>query len=261
MADSRAIGFSFTGINTVFFDMGSTLARLRPGWQGIYHQVFQQAGFDLPLEEVEAAISHSWGIVASEDATAEFIASLEGNRQWQREVEERVMERLNIHPPVREEVFWSIIKAFEDPASYELYPDALPTLTALKAAGYRLAIISNWGWHLPELCETLGLTPHFEQIFTSARLGVAKPNPRIFQYALETLDVRPDEAIHIGDSFAADIVGASNVGIRPLWLVRPAEQPLYDEARLKLLPEGVEASSIGSLTEVLQLLGVKTQGN
>lgn len=245
-----------SGLTTVFFDMGGTLAGLNPGYEAIYHRVFQKAGFNLPLGEVERAISYSWGLVAEQDATAEYTNTLEATRTWQREVEERVMERLNIRPAVREEIFWQIIQAFEDPATYQLYPDTLPALTALKQAGYRLAIISNWSWHLPELCEALGLTPYFEQIYTSARLGFAKPHPAIFKQALAGLKVVPEEAIHIGDSYRADVQGASRLGIRPLWLRRPGEAPLY-EADLPERKTPGPAQTIRSLSEVVTYLGIK----
>ncbi len=242
--------------STVFFDMGSTLVGLKAGWQGVYHQVFQRAGYDLPLGEVEQAVGESWGIVAAQDLTAEFEANLEYSRTWQREIEERVMHSLNIHPNVREDIFWALIQAFEDPDTYSLFPDALPTLERLKAAGYRLAIISNWGWHLPELCQALGLAGYFEQIFTSARVGYPKPNPKIFQYALSSMALNPTEAVHIGDSLSADVGGAWSAGMEALWLVRPNEQPLYDEVKLNLTPSQA-AIRIHSLPEVLIYLGLE----
>jgi putative hydrolase of the HAD superfamily len=214
-----------SGITTVFFDMGSTLARLKPSVYAIYHQVFQKAGHDLPLDEVESAVSASWEIVFAEEATSEYLATLEFSRSWQREVEERVMERLQIRPDVREDIFWNIIAAFENPNSYELYPEVHDVLTTLKNAGYRLAIISNWSWHLPELCDALGITSYFEQIFTSARLGYAKPNPKLFQHVIREMNISPAEAVHTGDSFTADVIGATAHGIGTFWLVRPEENP------------------------------------
>ena len=246
-----------SGLSTVFFDMGSTLADLNPSYEGIYHKVFQKAGYDLPLGDVERAITYSWGIVTEQDATTEYVSTLEGTRNWQREVEERVMERLNIHPNVREDVFWEIIQAFEDPASYCLYDDAQPTLETLKKAGLRLAIISNWSWHLPELCDALGLTPYFEQIFTSARLGFAKPHPEIFTRALAGMNITADQAIHVGDSYKADVVGANRVGIQPLWLRRPQKLPLYADHPAEQTGPII---TIQGLAEVGTFLGVERQG-
>jgi putative hydrolase of the HAD superfamily len=250
---SFAGNFARPGLTTVFFDMGSTLADLNPSYEGIYHRIFQKAGYDLPLGEVESAIAYSWDIVTEQDAVTAYDNTLEGTLNWQREVEERVMERLNIHPDVREDVFWNIIQAFEDPAAYRLYDDALPTLATLKQAGYRLAIISNWSWHLPELCGALGLASYFEQIFTSARVGFAKPHPEIFTHALAGMNIGPDQAIHIGDSFKADVMGANGVGLQPVWLRRPDKLPLYaDQTDAPPGPTPV----VRGLEEVITLLRV-----
>ena len=250
---SLAGNFARNSLTTVFFDMGSTLADLNPSYEAIYHRVFQKAGYDLPLGEVESAIAYSWGIVTEQDAVTAYNNTLEGTLTWQREVEERVMERLNIHPDIREDVFWDIIQAFENPASYRLYEDAHPTLEKLKQAGYRLAIISNWSWHLPELCDALGLTPYFEQIFTSARVGFAKPHPEIFTHALAGMNITSNQAIHIGDSYKADIVGASGAGIQPVWLRRPEKLPLYAD---RSGGQMVETPIIRSLEDVTTLLGI-----
>ena len=245
------------GVNTVFFDMGGTLAGLNPSYQAIYHRIFQKNGYELSLDDVESAIGYSWGIVANEDETTAYVNTVEGTREWQREVEERVMERLNIHPRVREEVFWQIIETFEDPASYRLYADARPTLETLKSAGYRLAIISNWSWHLPDLCNSLGITQYFDQIFTSARLGFAKPHPEIYKRALAGMKVEnPQTAVHIGDSYRADVQGASRAGINPLWLVRPEDSPLYEDGLAERKAPG-GARVIKGLSEVVDYLGLQ----
>lgn len=249
-----AAGQGRKGPTTVFFDMGGTLADLNPNYETIYHRVFQKAGYELPLGDVERAIAYSWDIVTEQDATTEYVNTLEGTRIWQREVEERVMERLNIRPQVREDVFGEIIQALEDPAAYRLFDDALPTLETLKQAGLRLAIISNWSWHLPDLCDALGLTPFFEQIFTSARLGFAKPHPEIFRRALTGMKLAPGEAVHIGDSFKADVAGATAVGIQPVWLRRPEKLPLYAD-QTEAAPESVPV--VRGLGEALKLVGVK----
>lgn len=244
-------------VNTVFFDMGGTLAGLNPSYRDVYHRVFQKAGYDLSLDDVESAIGYSWGIVADQDETTAYANTLEGTRQWQREVEDRVMDRLNIHPDVREDVFWQIIEAFEDPASYWLYPDALPTLDRLKDAGYKMAIISNWSWHLPDLCDSLGITPYFEQIFTSARLGYAKPHPEIYQRALAGMQVeKPQTAVHIGDSYRADVLGAGRAGIQTLWLVRPEDFPLYEDGLAERQAPGA-TKVIKGLSEVVDYLGLR----
>ncbi len=54
----------------------------------------------------------------------------------------------------------------------------------------------------------------FEEIFVSSRVGYAKPDPRIFQVALNRHGLRPENAIHVGDNETNDLHGANNAGLR-----------------------------------------------
>lgn len=232
--------------------MGNTLVGVKPSWEIIYHQVFQKAGYDLPLGEVEQAVSYSWNIVGAQDATAEYETTLEANRAWQLEVEKRVMERLNIEPHVHEEIFWKIIEAFEHEETYAFYAETLSVLQGLKNKGYRLGIISNWGWHLPELCQKLGVAAYFDYITTSARVGYPKPRSEIFLHALKNMSAKPETSLHIGDTWAADVEGARQVGIFALWLNRPNLQ-IYPPDPAKQDPTR-QAVRIETLDEVWNFL-------
>ena len=72
----------------------------------------------------------------------------------------------------------------------------------------------------PSLLHSLGLASHFEEITYSAAVGVAKPNPLIFRYALERLGVEPAVAVHIGDSAKEDVEGALAAGVDAVLLQR-----------------------------------------
>ncbi len=65
-----------------------------------------------------------------------------------------------------------------------------------------------------------GFAAHVDVLVTSEEIGAAKPDPRIFRAALERLGCEPCEAVMIGDSWQADVVGATGAGIRALWLNR-----------------------------------------
>lgn len=73
-----------------------------------------------------------------------------------------------------------------------------------------------------------------DAVVVSGDEGISKPDPRIFSIALERLGVAPAEAVMVGDSWAADIVGAARAGIRPVWFnprrrPRPADPPDIEE--------------------------------
>lgn len=63
---------------------------------------------------------------------------------------------------------------------------------------------------------------HFDAITISWQVGARKPNAAIFHDICSKLDMRPAEAVHIGDSWSADVVGAIRVGLMPVWIHREA---------------------------------------
>lgn len=84
---------------------------------------------------------------------------------------------------------------------------------------YRLAILSN-GTKSSQIVKmkNFRFEPYFEKVFLSDDIGFPKPDVRIYQYALNVLNVSPEEALMIGDDFDGDIVGAANAGIEQVWL-------------------------------------------
>ena len=89
-----------------------------------------------------------------------------------------------------------------------------------------------------------GLDRYVDVLVVSEEAGTSKPDPEIFHLALRRLDCRPEEAVMIGDSWAADVVGAIEAGIRPIWfnpLGRPSPDPRASVEEIRSLepPDGV----------------------
>ena len=98
---------------------------------------------------------------------------------------------------------------------YSVVPEGLgPALDAVRERGVKVVIVSNSEGMLEPLFEELGILRHFDLIADSGRLGLEKPDPRIFEYALGAFGVRADEALHLGDSIATDVEGARRAGVR-----------------------------------------------
>ena len=106
---------------------------------------------------------------------------------------------------------------------------------------YAVGLISN-GNTLPERC---GLDGVFQFVVFSQHRGVEKPDPRIFVIALEQAGCVAEEFLHVGDSLENDVKGATDAGIRSVWLNRNrAEKGSCIEAQY-------EISSLAELLEVL----------
>jgi putative hydrolase of the HAD superfamily len=108
---------------------------------------------------------------------------------------------------------------------FTLFPDAVPALDALAAAGVALGVVSNWDHALPEVLEGLGVADRFGVVATSAGVGAAKPDPAIFRHALEALGVPPGRALHCGDLPHADCAGAAAAGVRAVLVDRDGSLP------------------------------------
>jgi HAD superfamily hydrolase (TIGR01509 family) len=143
--------------------------------------------------------------------------------------------------------FLPFVQRVRDSIRYCPFPDVLPTLRSLRERGKTLAVVSNWDPALPPLLAELGLAEFFAFILPSAEIGVEKPDGRIFRLALQRLGLRPQEVVHIGDQYEADVVGARAVGITPILLDRKGKARHQD------------VICIGSLTELVA--GREMMGN
>ena len=86
-------------------------------------------------------------------------------------------------------------------------------LERLRAAGYRLGVVSNSDGRAASALAACGLLAHFEIVIDSGEVGIEKPDPRIFALALERMGVAPDDAIYVGDLYEVDVVGARAAGL------------------------------------------------
>jgi putative hydrolase of the HAD superfamily len=129
-------------------------------------------------------------------------------------------ELLKIYDRVSQKIIAAGVVAYEHTKNAYLkpLPGVVPTLIELKKE-YLLGVISN-GLSIKQWEKLVGLRIHhlFDSVVTSQECGCEKPTPEIFMAALRDLDVKPDEAVMVGDKYEIDIKGAQEVGMHPIWL-------------------------------------------
>lgn len=109
---------------------------------------------------------------------------------------------------------------------------------ALARFGCPLGILSNWDVSLEaKLLALIGEDVRFTRIIGSETVGVAKPEPAIFEHALRDLPCRPDEVLFVGDSLRLDIAPALGFGIDAVLLDRQDAFPSYRGRRVRSLWE------------------------
>lgn len=138
-----------------------------------------------------------------------------------RELARRVFERLNVraarvHAELHADAIWELL----GPASFDVFPDVPGLLDSLKSSGYPLGIVSNWQRGLRHFCVELGVADAFDHVLSSAEVGSAKPDARIFEEACRRLGTPPGNVLHVGDSFTDDYEGGRRAGLHVLLLRR-----------------------------------------
>ena len=236
----------------LFLDVGDTLIRAHPSWAGVYRQGLLESGIDIAEKDLERALlqetqAGGWWLdetpfEPSEAKSFETVVAFDA----------AVLKRLG-YPDLGADTFRRIEDAFARRSAWYVFPDVMPALDALTAAGIRLCVISNFVWGAPELIHDLELARHFERLVISARVGFQKPNPGIFQHALDQMQVAPERAMHVGDSYRSDVMGARRLGISAVLIARGPNDP----ARLRDEHSDPDLVVLSDLNDLLDLFGIE----
>src|SRR5919199_6023877 len=205
-------------LDCVLFDAGDTLLAPAPSFQGRFRAV--AAAHGLPLEEaaVDAAIAAAvreaaWPADWTDPAT---------QRAFWTGFYRDVLASLG-HGGA--ELPEALFEAFSDPAGYRLFDDVRPALDELAGRGITLGVVSNFEPWLEDVLDLQGIGDRFATVAVSGRLGVAKPDPRIFKAALAETGADPAATVHVGDQPANDVAAARAVGITPVLIDRFGRHP------------------------------------
>ncbi len=211
-------------MRAIFFDAAGTLLRVNGSVGEIYARLAREHGKAVSVQDLEAGFRRCFASappMAFPGAEADQIPRLE--KAWWHDVVQQVFAPLDPFPGF-EAYFHVLYDFFAEPQAWQLYPEARKTLTALHAREYRLGVISNFDARLFGVLDGLDIGHFFDPIVASTRAGAAKPAPAIFHKALAACDLQPHEALHIGDSYELDIVGAQQAGLTPVLIERSGRQ-------------------------------------
>ena len=225
-------------IKAVFFDFFNTLAYYQP-----------------PREQVYLDVCAKHGIYVEEKALAKSLPL--ADTFWRDE---------NRHNPIDKRTeegklaFWTeyVIRVVKEAGAaigrdlagkilarmqqtkweFKAFRDIINTLQMLKERGLLLGLISNAGQDMQKTYKELGLQPYLDYYVTSHEVGYDKPQPEIFQAALQKAKVKPAEAIYVGDQYELDIIGARGVGMAAILIDRKNWFPnIMDCPRIQSLDE------------------------
>ena len=221
----------------ISLDAGGTLLEPWPSVGQVYADCARELGFDgLDVAVIERQFRETW----RECQPAGFDYSLAA---WRRVVAGSFHGL--VPEPASPALFTLAYERFAKPDVWRVYEDVVPSLFALRAAGVRLVVTSNWDQRLRPLLERLGLASFFDHVAVSVEYGFHKPDGRFFGAVAARMGVGTAEMLHVGDGEREDYRGARASGCAALWLRRSLDS---DSRKLPATGE------IGSLSAVILAL-------
>lgn len=209
-------------VRAIFFDAGNTLLRMN---YADIAAALARHGVSATAADVQRA---EWTARVRLDTDVLVNASSTESRDTHLRYLRYILEGLGVTDQRTIEAVDAWRRAYNLPVGLwnTADPDAVAALDAVRAARVRSAVISNSNGTIRSLMERLGLIDKLDFVIDSAEEGVEKPDPRIFERALELLGARRETTMHVGDMYHVDIVGARAAGLHAM-LFDPLN--LYDD--------------------------------
>ena len=213
-------GIPWDDLETIFFDAGNTLVSIDFDW---VTQELSQRGIACDASELRRAEAAARPKLS---AWIESKASTESRETFEFYLGS-VLEQLDAARAAGAariaELVGELTPVLRSPGEAQrlwswVLPGVREALCRIADAGLELAVVSNSDGSVESGLETLGLRRHFSAVFDSQLVGYEKPDPRIFEKALEVCGADPARTLHVGDLYAADVVGARKAGVHPLLL-------------------------------------------
>ena len=231
-------------LDTIFFDAGNTF--LSMDFDRVA-AVAADLGLDCSGSELERAEAAARPDISA--ALSAGLQSTEGGSTF-RFYLETILDRLpaacldgvelagmasglaeRLYVPGRNDLLWN-----------RRLPGRKEALERIRSLGYRMVVVSNSDGSMKRNVESIGLGQLFDALIDSETVGFEKPDPRIFDAALETIGARPERTVHVGDLYAADVVGARAAGVHAVLLDPWDDWP------------GVDCPKVADLAELATLL-------
>lgn len=215
----------------VLFDAGDTLIAYRRPLRILLQDFFIQHNEIVRRDAIGEALE---AVDGRYRALIRQVRSVDEERRMWLEV---ARDLLDIVLPRRRDLYITLGEWFaEGWRQMKVFRDVRPAMRALRAAGYRLAVVSNWEPSLARTLEQLGIGHYFEAVITSSTEGIWKPDPGLFRVALDRLAAPAEAAVSVGDHLERDVRSARQAGLHAVLLDRFDDHPEVN-LRIRTLTE------------------------
>ncbi len=234
-------------IKAVFFDWFNTLALYHPPREELQSRALREVGINVSPQKIIPGL-----LIADKEYFEENAISPIRQRSPEEQAkvyaryQQTILAEAGVDISNDPDILGKIMKKAQQlyqGIRFVLFDDVLSTLKMLKQQNLTRGLLTNLDTDMKPICRELGLEPYIDFIVTSGEVGADKPKPAIFLAALKKAGVKASEALHVGDQYKLDAVGAMGVGIRPILIDR------YD-----LYPEVTDCPRIHRLSELTEYL-------
>ena len=206
-------------METLLWDFDGTLGSREGMWSGTLLSLLMKNGYTkFKLEDIRPFLNIGFSWDSPDSAHKDLF---KGKTWWEYHESylSEVFQKIGISKKKAYELSKEVKLEYMDSSKWFLFENSKKILEEAHNKGYTNYILSN---HIPELSEiikNLGIYELFEDVFCSAKIGWEKPNPHIYNYVIESLKIKKEKCIMIGDNYGADIAGSLRAGIKAI-LVR-----------------------------------------
>jgi len=191
----------------IWFDLGYTLLKLKR--EESFQEILKTLGFDVSTSQIEKAFHLTDKLFMRQypgvlgKSRAFYMPMYLGNMIY------TLGLRTDICP-----LFVEWKKKLENPFKvWTPFDNVKNELKNLASEGYRLGVISNWDKTAVPLLDQFELTSFFDNIIISSEVGCEKPDPKIFQIALDMASISVEDSLYVGDNYYDDGIGSRNIGM------------------------------------------------
>ena len=209
-------------IKAIFFDWFNTLAHYYPPREELESQALKELGFNISPKALSYGLYLGDKHMYEENARLPIRQRSAAEQTKLQTTFQRIILKEAGITPTDDIVLKLVSRMIQLNASlkFVLFEDVIATLQELKQNNLKLGLLTNLQTEVNSMCRELGIASYLDFTVTSAEVGADKPQPPIFLKALELAGVKAGEAIHVGDQYQNDVLGAKGVGISPILLDR-----------------------------------------
>lgn len=235
-------------IKAVFFDLDGTLRHSVPSGGQVFTDYVMTLG--LPVNDEARLRALRWEHLYwanSVDLRDDLLAHSGETEKFWIEYSRRRLIALGASPQLAGEF---AVKAsvhmgeFYRPESV-VPDDVRRALPQLKQEGYILGVISNRDKPFRDVLQEHDIDRFFDFSLAAGEVNTFKPDPGVFEHALQRLSLSPKEAVYVGDNYYADVVGSRRAGLKPV---------LYDPIGIFLEPDCATIKSFDELNSILKVI-------